>query len=316
MLKFLKTAIDIILFLSIFLFLLVIISPLEPVLFVWEEEEKEPDLMYIITNAEVEMPEPPVSITNTNTSVVFVLCYHTFIEPAEKHGKFNFSLEELKKHIEFLKANGFKFISTEEFLNRQVEGVRNVLITIDDGSESVYRAFKEVLKEENIKPLLAIYPGVISKRKNHYFLNWQQLKELAEEGCYIASHGYFHQKLSSELFKTNREVFVKEIVTSKKILEENLNIPIKVFVYPYGIKSEEAISLLKQSGYEYAFSVVFRYTVLPEDLEKAPYDIPRYTMFRTTGWKVLTNIVRIAENMEKKRNNKGLSRKVFSRVIR
>ena len=40
-----------------------------------------------------------------------------------------------------------------------------MLCCIDDGNRSVGRAYREVLAPMGIKPLLAIYPNIIGRRK-------------------------------------------------------------------------------------------------------------------------------------------------------
>ena len=59
-------------------------------------------------------------------------------------------------------------------------GDRNIMISIDDRNQTVYRAYHDVLKPLHIRPLLAIYPNIIGKRK--YALTWEQLRELAADG--------------------------------------------------------------------------------------------------------------------------------------
>ena len=58
-------------------------------------------------------------------------------------------------------------------MNGRITGTKNVLVTIDDGNRSVYEAFQKVFKPNGIRPLLAIYPNIIDKKK--YALTWDQL---------------------------------------------------------------------------------------------------------------------------------------------
>ena len=46
-----------------------------------------------------------------------------------------------------------------------------------------------------------------------------------------------------------------EIVGSKELLEKNLGIQVKAFAYPYGLHNQTVRDVLKQAGYEAAFTV-------------------------------------------------------------
>ena len=46
-----------------------------------------------------------------------------------------------------------------------------------------------------------------------------------------------------------------EIAGSKEILERNLGIPVKAFAYPYGLYDQSVRDVVKQTGYEAAFTV-------------------------------------------------------------
>jgi len=92
-------------------------------------------------------------------SRVFVLCYHSF------HGNnrfdYDISLEELASQMDFLSTKGFRFVSYADLVEGAVTGKKNVLVVIDDGNQSVYQAFHEVLKPRGIWPVLGIYPNII-----------------------------------------------------------------------------------------------------------------------------------------------------------
>ena len=47
----------------------------------------------------------------------------------------------------------------------------------------------------------------------------------------------------------------KEIIGSKEVLEKQLGIKCNVFAYPFGLYNEKALELVKEAGYEAAFTV-------------------------------------------------------------
>jgi len=219
-------------------------------------------------------------------SGVNVLCYHAFLD---KNNKYCFSLEELRSHLDYFKKNGYRFVTFKQINNGSLLGDKNLLISIDDGNRSVYRAYQEVFKPLKIKPLLAIYPSIIGKKK--YALTWDQLKYLSGQGCAIASHGYQHRVITEKLYSSNKKSFKNEIFLSKRILEKKLGRKVDVFVYPYGARSDVTIKYLKEAGYKYAFTVD-RGLVNLADRGNSAFELPRYMLTRPNRKSLFASIIR------------------------
>src|SRR5208337_1556199 len=209
-----------------------------------------------------------------------VLCYHAFLE--KKRDNFCFTLDELNSHITQLRKEGFRFVSVDDIISGRAVGTKNVLITVDDGNKSVYEAYKKVFKPNGIRPLLGIYPNIIGKK--NYALTWEHLIELADDGCDIAAHGYYHLKINQRLFDDHPTYFRKEIYGSKKVLEEKLNRKISIFIYPFGLRTEVATRALKDAGYRYAFTIDRGRIDMPLAHKEGNLQLPRYMVTRT-GWK-------------------------------
>ncbi len=217
-----------------------------------------------------------------------VLCYHAFLE--KKRDNFCFTLDELNAHIAQLRKEGFRFVSIKDIIGGKTEGTKNLLVTVDDGNKSVYEAYKKVFKPNGIRPLLGIYPNIIGKM--NYALTWEQLIELANDGCDIAAHGYYHLKINQRLLDEHPAHFRKEIFGSKKVLEEKLGRKIAVFVYPFGLRTEAGARALKEAGYQYAFTINRGKIDMPLVHTDANLQLPRYMVTRT-GWKsCLHSVVR------------------------
>ena len=212
---------------------------------------------------------------------VFALCYHTF--KGDPRIATDISQEELRSHVRTLKEKGFTFVSFDDIRNNRVAGTKNILFTIDDGNVTAYRVYQEILKPAGIKPLLAIYPNIIGKKK--YVMNWDQLRELSADGCECAAHGYYHLFVNQKLYDKDRQGFMKEIVLSKKILGSKLGRPIDVFVYPFGVRSPITVETIRQTGYRYAFTIDWgEIAVGTQDT----FELPRFMLTRN-AWKGILN---------------------------
>lgn len=222
-------------------------------------------------------------------SGVYVLCYHAFLE---RKDPYSFSNEQFRDQLQRLKKNGFTFVSFEDVINQRISGTKNILITIDDGNKSVYQAYYSIMKPMGIKPVLGIYPAIIGRV--HYAMNWDEVKRLADDGCYIASHGYHHMYLSTKYHNKEPENFKKEIYYSKKVLEEKLGRKIEMMLYPFGVYSDVAIAELKNAGYKYGMSLNQKMSNIPFSDN---FDIPRYMLTKPNQKGLIAYFAKNAEAM-------------------
>ena len=229
----------------------------------------------------------------------FVLCYHSFLGNKRVAG--DVSIQELGSHMEHLRSSGFRFIAYTDFINGTVRGSPNILVVIDDGHESVYRAYRQVFSPMNIKPVLAVYPAVIGKKR--YALTWERLRELSRDGCTVAVHGYYHLMLNQDLYDKDPKGFIKEIYASRKVLEEKLNTKISAFVYPNGVYSDITKETVKEAGYLCAFTIRWGPLSSPLRQNENPYEISRYMVYENNWGMISNSIVRAAADDDQKRCN-------------
>ncbi len=117
--------------------------------------------------------------------------------------------------------------------------------------DSVYEAnLKHELRKS---PVLAnkVFAEQFDEREEieKLFMNWDQIKELKEEGMQIGSHSHTHQILT-DLSYSEKET---EIKASTEILEKKVGRP-SCFSYPFGQFNVHCVDLLKQYGYVWAVS--------------------------------------------------------------
>jgi peptidoglycan/xylan/chitin deacetylase (PgdA/CDA1 family) len=107
-----------------------------------------------------------------------------------------------------------------------------------------------------------------------FYLSKPQIREMAEVGFEIGSHGVSHTLLS----RLSRKEQFKELMTSKQILENISQCKVNSFCYPYGGQrsyNRQTLSELKRSGYTSAMSVDYRDITL-DDITNQPFELPRY----------------------------------------
>ena len=217
---------------------------------------------------------------------VFALCFHTFWGSPKY--PLDFSRDEFAAILDQFKAAGFNFVTMDQIFGNTLQGKKNILITIDDGNKSIYDAIHLVLQPRNIKPLLAIIAGSIENIPQD--LTWDQVEELRNEGCYIAAHGWFHIMADERLFLLSPELFIQEIVRSRQVLENHLQQPVIVYVYPYGKHIIQDDSVIPAKGYLLAFGLDKKPFSLPLTATDTPYNLPRY-MFTHENYQSLIDLI-------------------------
>lgn len=207
---------------------------------------------------------------NKNANVI-CLCYHNIDDHGSK--ALTLSIAEFEREMEAIKTNGFTVIPMQDFLAWR-RGEKNIpnkscIITIDDGWVSAYTNAWPILKKYNYPFTLFIYINYVNTGGKS--MSWDQLAEMRDAGVDIQSHTYSHSSLKvpggnvdakakASIKKDVAELGVdgwmrKEIIESKSVLEKQLGIKCNVFAYPFGVWTPKAVEIVKEGGYEAAFTV-------------------------------------------------------------
>lgn len=173
--------------------------------------------------------------------------------------------ETFEKQLQILKAHHFVPVCLSDAV-AALTGAgrlprRAVVITLDDGHPSSMDVALPILKRLHVPATYFIYPALIvgaNKDGTHRNLTWDDLRTLQREGMEIACHSMSHPLLTKrrkgESKDDYRERLRMEIVQSKAKLESRLGAPIRYFAYPYGAYNAEVREIVKEAGYQAAFS--------------------------------------------------------------
>ena len=169
-----------------------------------------------------------------------------------------------EQHLEYISKNFTTTFPTSNLPKNPI------CLVFDDGYYDFYKYIFPLLQKYNIKALLAVIPKYIledssqsdderlsyehndlfKEYKNGTFCSYSELKEMINSGLVqIVSHSYSHIDL------TPKDIDLKtELLLSKKILEDNLNIEVESFVYPFG-KYNQNILDETMKHYKYSFRI-------------------------------------------------------------
>ena len=124
------------------------------------------------------------------------------------------------------------------------------VLTFDDGYQDFYTVVFPILKKYQIKATVYLITNFINRSG---FLTDDQVKEIIKSNLVeIGSHTLNHLYLKY----LPEAIARKQILESKKNLEERYKIQVDTFAYPYGAFSQKTIDLVKEAGYKAAVSVI------------------------------------------------------------
>ena len=189
---------------------------------------------------------------------------------------FDVTLKDFRKQLQWLKNNGYKTLSMDEFIEI-VESGRAfpddaVLITFDDGYADAFSYAVPELKSRDMKATFFINPWYVGKKAKGYpYITEAELKELADNPLFsIESHTTRHLHLD----KITPDELLAELADSKSYLEELTGKQIRAISYPFGDYNAEIIAATQSTGYQVAFAADDRGLFD----QPARYSIPRIYM--------------------------------------
>ena len=182
--------------------------------------------------------------------------------------------EAFDEQMKHLKAN-YQCVSLSEFIERFENGTletHHVCVTFDDLYEDVYLNAFPILRDNAIPATVFLATDYVRATEqergawelpwvrrlgapNYHLLSWDEIEEMSKAGIDFQAHSCSHRRLSC-LNSTQEKT---ELERSKRLIETRLNQQVRFFAYPFGGKndfSESTVRLLKQLGYEAAFTAM------------------------------------------------------------
>lgn len=185
-------------------------------------------------------------------AVVFM--YHRFGE--SQYPSTNVTIEQFEQQLKFLKENDFTVLPLQEIVaalqQRKSLPDYTVAITIDDAYLSVYEVAYPRLQAMGFPFTVFVATGDVDKGIPA-FMNWQQIREMSENGVLFANHTENHEHLVRRKDKESAAEWSQRITASIEAAQERLKQELgqapALFAYPYGEFNPELIDIVKKLGY-------------------------------------------------------------------
>lgn len=192
---------------------------------------------------------------------VLIFDYHRF--NTFRADSMTVRLSVFKFQLQYMAEHGYHFIPLARYVAYK-EGKapppppRSVVITMDDGHESVYTEALPLVEKYRIPVTLFIYPSAISNAR--YAMTWQQLRALKATGLFdIQSHTYWHPNFKIEKRRMTQAQYNKfvdvQLRRSRDVLDRKLGIHVSMLAWPFGIYDPTLTHDASQVGYAAAFGL-------------------------------------------------------------
>jgi len=190
-----------------------------------------------------------------------ILMYHHIQTESLVLSRLTVSLRSFKRQISWLSQKGYETISLER-LGSFIQGQdtlpkKPVIITFDDGYQSVWDHAKPVLDQSGFTATVFLVAQAIGKQNIWDLqksipilpcMDKATCQRLLDDGWEVGSHGLNHYALPELASKALNE----ELTGSKNALEQLFNCQVTAFCYPHGAWNKRIQEHVKRAGYQVA----------------------------------------------------------------
>lgn len=202
-----------------------------------------------------------------------ILMYH-YVEYVKDMGDkkrqlMNIEPHIFEQHLKDLASAGYQTLLVRDMpriLTRKADVcIKAVVISFDDGYADFYTDVFPLLKKYHVKATVYIIADYIGKPG---FLTEAQIKEMLADGLVeIGSHTLDHYYLKRAVLAEQK----RQILESKKLLEQKFKVHISTFAYPFGAFDDHTVNYVKEASYSAAVTVEPGAHISAEDI----YTLPR-----------------------------------------
>jgi peptidoglycan/xylan/chitin deacetylase (PgdA/CDA1 family) len=195
---------------------------------------------------------------------------------------------KFEKQMRYLADEGYQPITFIDFYSGNISQ-KPIIITFDDGYESVYHNAFSILKRFNFTAVVFIITNFIGELNGwdaniggikFRHLNKNQIKVLSDNGIEIGSHGATHRSFPF----LKKEIVKDELVTSQLYIQNITKKRILTLAYPFGNQNFAIQKLAKETGYKFGCINLWG-----SKTKKNNYCLKRLPVYRTDSMKAFQN---------------------------
>jgi len=202
----------------------------------------------------------PQTFPPTPSGAIPVLMYHHVgdlpVAPDAIRRDLTVSTADFRREVELVDRLGYHAITAAD-LDGYMQGreqlpQKPILFTFDDGYDDVFQNAVPILTEHHMTGSFAIITGFVGQSG---YAGWDSLAAARDSGMELVCHSEHHMDFTNRAYTP--ELKNAEVADCKKDLQDHLGIDSKIFVYPYGHFDAAIEQILRNNGFDLAFTTQF-----------------------------------------------------------
>lgn len=216
---------------------------------------------------------PLISVAEEKEGIkVPIIMYHQVTKKSSRRSKYTVMYEEFENDMRYIKEKGYTTIDMEDLVDfvygKKQLPEKPIIITLDDGFESVYAYVYPLMKELDMCAVASIvgeYTTFFTENPDHNiiysYLDWDEVAELTKtKEIEIQNHSYDLHKNNGERHgiskKRDEDVAVynnevgADIMKMQNIMQEKTGYAPNTLTLPFGAYKKETIDLAKELGFK------------------------------------------------------------------
>ncbi|MEG0691916.1 MAG: polysaccharide deacetylase family protein [Oscillospiraceae bacterium] len=262
-------------------------------------------LVVVVTFLLVELLSPSnvtadVTVNSEDEHIKLpVAMYHHILDSPSRLGDYVISPAQFEEDLKYIQKKGYTTITSVELLNFiENDGElpeKPILITFDDGYESVHEYAFPLLQKYNMKAIVSIigkHTDIFSNKDeprhiNYSHLSWDQLREMQQSGVFeIQNHSYdMHQTQSSPRYgirmkkgesdEDYKTALLNDIGGLSDQITNEIGVTPTVFAYPFGALNKQSRPILEELGFKIILTCEEKVNSISPD-DELPLKLKRY----------------------------------------
>jgi peptidoglycan/xylan/chitin deacetylase (PgdA/CDA1 family) len=209
-----------------------------------------------------------------------VLMYHAVGERRAPDDPFCLFVpqDRLHRQLSTLLSHDWTPLTLDRYLRGETPP-RSVLLTFDDGFQTMVQEGLPVLRDLGVPATVFLLPGLLGGTSRWMpemgcepLVDAEGVRELARAGLDIGCHGWDHSSLAG----ADPETLVRNTTRAARALTKLTDGPARAFAYPYGRHDARARQAVMDAGFEVAFSThqgTGRYAIPRVDVNATDTDV-------------------------------------------
>jgi peptidoglycan/xylan/chitin deacetylase (PgdA/CDA1 family) len=195
-----------------------------------------------------------------SNAMPYVLMYHSVAPYEEDPFLVTVNPERFEEQIRWMSRRGLRGVSVRELLAAEAAGRARGLVglTFDDGYTDFLTHVVPTLIRHNFTATVFMVAGRMGGHNDweeygpsKSLLTVDELRQVAEAGMEIGSHGLHHMSLP----KATDAELAEELERSRAILTETIGQDVTGFCYPYGHLEARSVEAVRTAGYDYGCAI-------------------------------------------------------------